>query len=479
MNEKIMSWDDFTAILPAFQSKLTVNKKWRNAVQKIKKKIIVLDDDPTGIQTVHSLPVYTSWNISTLKQILKDKHKVVYLLTNSRALTSDETQKLHQQLIEDLKHTARKENRDFLIISRSDSTLRGHYPLETRVIYDELRKEERIDGEIIIPSFFEGGRFTFRDIHYVKERDLVIPAGQTEFAQDTVFGYKSSNLKEWIEEKTKRQFSADKIKSISIDMLRQQDIEGILNILLKIKNFNKIIVNAVEYTDLKIFSIALSESIARGKNFIFRTAASFVQVIGGITPKPLLTSENLYSNGKSDSPGLIFIGSYVQKTTRQMKKLTELSRLFWVEWNIDQVKTQRALNSEIRRVIFEVEKGFNSGKDVCVYTTREPGKIDGKKMSDEKYLNLSSRISEGLTKVIEGLKIKPSFLVAKGGITSSDIGVKGLKVKKAMVIGQIQPGIPVWKLGPECRFPGLPYIIFPGNVGKDDTLKRVIEILRK
>lgn len=118
-----MSWDDFTAILPAFQSELTVNKKWRNAVQKIKKKIIVLDDDPTGIQTVHSLPVYTSWNISTLKQILKDKHKVVYLLTNSRALTSDETQKLHQQLIEDLKYTARKENRDFLIISRSDLLL--------------------------------------------------------------------------------------------------------------------------------------------------------------------------------------------------------------------------------------------------------------------------------------------------------------------------------------------------------------------
>ena len=46
-------------------------------------------------------------------------------------------------------------------------------------------------------------------------------------------------------------------------------------------------------------------------------------------------------------------------------------------------------------------------------------------------------------------------------------------------MGQIQPGIPVWKLGPESRFPGLPYIIFPGNVGSDDTLKKVVKILRK
>ena len=480
MNEKSLDWDDFVKKLsPPAILENKINKEWLSAVERIKRKIIVLDDDPTGTQTVHSIPVYTSWDFSTLRHIMKDKHKLIYILTNSRALTSVETQRLHKQLARDLKLVALEEGKKFLLISRSDSTLRGHYPLETKTIYDELKKDEEIDGEIIIPFFLEGGRFTFNDIHYIKERDLLVPIGQTEFARDSVFGYKASNLKEWIEEKTTGQYPAGQVISISLSMLREKDMEGILHKLLKIKNFNKVIVNAVEYTDLKVFLIALSESINRGKNFLFRTAASFVRVIGGINPKPLLTKETLYPKGKPSSPGLIVIGSYVQKTTRQIKKLAELSNLIWVEWDVSQAKTQECLRAEVDRVISEVKKGFNLGKDVCIYTSREYYRNDSQNENSDKNLIFSSRISEGLVKVVQVLKIKPSFLVAKGGITSSDIGVKGLNVKRAMVMGQIQPGIPVWELGPESRFPGLPYIIFPGNVGSDDTLKKVVEILRK
>jgi uncharacterized protein YgbK (DUF1537 family) len=410
---------------------------------------------------------------------MKDKYKVIYILTNSRALTSVKTQRLHKQLVRDLKLVALEEGKKFLLISRSDSTLRGHYPLENKTIYNELTKEEKIDGEIIIPFFLEGRRFTFNDIHYVKEQDILIPMGQTEFARDSVFGYKASNLKEWIEEKTAGQYPADQVISISLEMLREKDIKGILHKLLKTKNFNKVIVNAVEYTDLKVFLVALSESINRGKNFLFRTAASFVQVIGGINPKPLLTKETLYPKGKPSAPGLIIIGSYVQKTTRQMKKLAELPNLIWVEWDVSQAKTQKCLKEEFDRVISEVNKGFNFEKDVCIYTSREYYRNDSQNVDSDKNLIFSSRISEGLVKVVKALKIRPSFFVAKGGITSSDIGVKGLNVKRAMVMGQIQPGIPVWELGSESRFPGLPYIIFPGNVGTDDTLKKVVEILRK
>jgi len=479
MNVKSLDWNDFVKKLSPVIPENKINKEWLSAVDRIKRKIIVLDDDPTGIQTVHSIPVYTSWDFSTLRQIMEDKHKVIYILTNSRALTSVETQRLHKQLAIDLKQIALKEGKKFLLISRSDSTLRGHYPLETKTIYDELKKDKEIDGEIIIPFFLEGGRFTFNDIHYVKEEDILVPIGQTEFARDSVFGYKSSNLKEWIEEKTAGQYPASQVLSISLKMLRKKDIKGILHKLLKIKNFNKVIVNAVEYTDLKVFLIALSESISRGKNFLFRTAASFVQVIGGINPKPLLTKENLYPKGKPSMPGLIIIGSYVQKTTRQMKKLAELSNLIWVEWDVSQAKTQECIRREANRIISEVKKGFNSGKDVCIYTSREYYRDDSQNVDSDKNLIFSSRISEGLVKVVQGLKIRLSFLVAKGGITSSDIGVKGLNVKRALVMGQIQPGIPVWELGPESRFPGLPYIIFPGNVGTDDTLKKVVEILRK
>jgi len=479
MNEKSLDWSDFVKKLSPAIPENKINKEWLSAVNKIKRKIIVLDDDPTGIQTVYSIPVYTSWDFSTLRQIMEDKHKLIYILTNSRALTSVETQRLHKQLARDLKLVALEEGKKFLLISRSDSTLRGHYPLENKTIYNELTKDEKIDGEIIIPFFLEGGRFTFNDIHYVKERDFLIPTGQTEFARDSVFSYKSSNLKEWIEEKTAGQYPTDQVISISLKMLRAKDIKGVLHKLLEIKNFNKVIVNAVEYTDIKVFLIALSESINRGKNYLFRTAASFVQVIGGINPKPLLTKETLYPKGKPSMPGLIIIGSYVQKTTRQMKKLAELSNLIWIEWDVSQVKTQKHLKAEVDRVTSEVKKGFNCGKDVCIYTSREYYRNDLQNENSNKNLIFSSRVSEGLVKVVQAPKIKPSFLVAKGGITSSDIGVKGLNVRRAMVMGQIQPGIPVWELGSESRFPGLPYIIFPGNVGTDDTLKKVVEILRQ
>ena len=168
MNEKSLDWNNFVKKLSPAIPENKINKEWLSAVDSIKRKIIVLDDDPTGIQTVHSIPVYTSWDFSTLRQIMKDKHKVIYILTNSRALTSVETQRLHKQLAMDLKQIALEEGKKFLLISRSDSTLRGHYPLETKTIYDEIKKEKEIDGEIIIPFFLEGGRFTFNDIHYIK-----------------------------------------------------------------------------------------------------------------------------------------------------------------------------------------------------------------------------------------------------------------------------------------------------------------------
>jgi uncharacterized protein YgbK (DUF1537 family) len=191
MNEKSLDWNNFAKKLSPAIPENKINKEWLSAVDRIKRKIIVLDDDHTETQTVQSIPVYTSWDFSTLRQIMKDQHKVIYLLTSSRALTSVKTQRLHKQLARDLKQIALEEEEKFLLISRSDSTLRCHYPLETKTIYDELKKEEKIDGEIIIPFFLEGGKFTFNDIHYIKERDLLVPIGQTEFALDSVFGYKN------------------------------------------------------------------------------------------------------------------------------------------------------------------------------------------------------------------------------------------------------------------------------------------------
>ena len=92
-------------------------------------------------------------------------------------------------------------------------------------------------------------------------------------------------------------------------------------------------------------------------------------------------------------------------------------------------------------------------------------------------LRISVEISDAVAEIIGKLSVRPSFVVAKGGITSSDVGTKALRVKKATVMGQIRPGIPVWMTGPESKFPEMPYVIFPGNVGGVETLREIVELL--
>ncbi len=478
MNETCLRWDECIRHLPPAVSEEEIDAAWREALRELPGKIIVLDDDPTGTQTVHSIPVYTAWDADTLRQVFKDPSQVVYILTNSRALTTAQTQALHSRLARDLKRVAAEEGVRFLLISRGDSTLRGHYPLETRLLREAL-PDGKADGEILIPFFREGGRVTAGDVHYVREGDTLVPAGQTEFARDTTFGYAASNLKEWIAEKTGGEYAASRVVSIGLDTLRRRDIPAIAGRLRGVENFDKVIVNAVDETDLKVFVIGLAEALAQGKRFLFRSAASFVRVIGGVRPKGLLSRETLSAGEGACPPGLVLAGSYVQKTTRQLEALRGLDRLVFVEWQVQEAQTEERLAAEVDRVARAVEEALADGSDVCVHTSRQYHRPSEQAATRDQDLAFSVRVSDGLVRVARRLHTAPGFLVAKGGITSSDVGVKGLAVKRAMVMGQVAPGVPVWKLGPESRFPGLPYIIFPGNVGDDQTLRQVVEALRR
>jgi uncharacterized protein YgbK (DUF1537 family) len=73
--------------------------------------------------------------------------------------------------------------------------------------------------------------------------------------------------------------------------------------------------------------------------------------------------------------------------------------------------------------------------------------------------------------------VRPGFIIAKGGITASDVGTKALRVRRATVMGQIKPGVPVWMTDSGSKFPHMPYVIFPGNVGETATLREAVENL--
>ena len=467
-----VSKEELFARIPAVDE-AAVDTALANERTGFDRKIIVLDDDPTGVQTVNGIHVYTDWSEESIAAGFAEENAMFFILTNSRAFQASETGAEHWKIAERVAAEAKRTGKGFMLISRSDSTLRGHYPLETATLARALEESgECIDGEVLMPFFKEGGRFTIGDVHYVQEGAELTPAGDTEFARDKTFGYTSSDMKEYIEEKTQGTFRAADVVSISLDDLRAVRVDAITAQLMAVRDFRKVIVNAVDYVDVKVFAIAMIRAMKAGKNFMFRTAAAWTKVIGGVADKPLLGRDELVVAGNKNG-GLIIIGSHVKKTTEQFEKLRELRAVKFIEFNHMLVLDPPKLEEELRRIIAEAEEAICSGVTVAVYTGRK--RFDAG--SEEESLRVAVQISDAITSIVRRLSVQPAFLIAKGGITSSDVGTKGLSVRRALVLGQVAPGIPVWQTGAESKFPGMSYIIFPGNVGAVETLRDVAAML--
>lgn len=449
----------------------------KSALAAFSPKVVVLDDDPTGVQTVHDVYVYTDRSVESLRAGLTDGNRLFFVLTNSRGFTEAETTQVHQTIAKNLVQASRETGVDFVLISRGDSTLRGHYPLETETLRETLEQcqPRRYDGEVIMPFFPEGGRFTLGNVHYVADGDKLYPAGETEFAKDRTFGYTSSDLRAWVEEKSKGAFPASGVCCVTLEQLRACDVDGIAAMLAKVSGFGKIIVNAIAYEDVKVFVLALLAAMKQGKHYLFRTAAALPKVLGGVSDRALLSRQELVNEANTNG-GVIVVGSHVAKTTRQLEALRKLDGVRFVEFNQHLVVDDEAFKAELDRVVAETEAAVASGVTVAVYTRRERFDLNNGNKEDE--LRMAVKISDAVTSIVARLQARPNFIIAKGGITSSDVGTKALRVKKALVLGQILKGIPIWLTGPESRFPDMPYVIFPGNVGNDEALYDAVAIMQ-
>lgn len=474
-------WLDKAAFFSQFPDTWSMEKEnnYREAVKTQKRKIVVLDDDPTGIQTVHDIYVYTDWSRESMLRGLEGKEGVFFILTNSRAMSREKTVQVHREIAQNLMEASGKAGTDFLLVSRGDSTLRGHYPVETQTLREVLEAEGmQIDGEILCPFFEEGGRYTANDVHYLElEGGRLQPVGVSEFAKDSSFSYESSDLKEWIEEKYEGRVGKQEVLTVTLEELRAYDLPSIAKKLTGVSGFGKVVVNALCYTDLKVFVTALIQAMAQGKRYLFRSAASLVRVLGGIEERPLLEGKELPIQKENAAGGLVVAGSHVQRTTAQLEALRKREGIHFLEFSVMDAAEEEKFREEIKRTGNEVTRLLQKGESVVLYTSRQ--RIDAPDRTREENLALSVRISEAVTEIVAGLPLIPRYLVAKGGITSSDIGTKALGVKRAFVPGQILPGVPVWITGEESRFPGIPYIIFPGNVGTEDALLRVVEKLER
>lgn len=461
--EKIISKSELFGSFKAPVDTTEIRKQIKEMLENSNICIAVLDDDPTGIQTVHGINTYINIEKADIDAAVKNE-RIFYLQTNTRGLVEEKARQINEDLGKKLFTAAAKYGKDMHIISRSDSTLRWHFPLETDTLRHTavLCQSRDFDGEIIAPCFFEGGRYTANGIHYVADGDTLTPAALTEFAKDTTFPFNHSNLKEYINEKCG--FEVQSI-DIPLELIRNGDVDKIAQMLTDCKNYCRIILNALCYEDIEVFVLALYKAIAKGKRFLYRSAASLVRVMGGIDYKAPLSHEDFMAITNGGKRGIVTVGSHVKKTTMQLEKLLTHQSCAAVELNANRMITDEYL-SELTEKKSIVENIYLSGKVPVIYTSRAVLSADNAMDS----LKLSTLISDRFVAFIDMLNITPDFFIAKGGITSSDMATKACRISKAVVQGQALPGIPVIKADENSRWPGLLYIIFPGNVGDENAL---------
>ncbi|MFT4225945.1 four-carbon acid sugar kinase family protein [Micropruina sp.] len=448
----------------------------RTARARGARPLIVLDDDPTGTQSVAGLPVLNAWAPDDLEWALGTGAAAVYVMTNSRSLDPEAAARCNVEVVSAALEAARRLGIEVDVVSRGDSTLRGHFPLEPDTIRTTLAEHGiGVDGVVVVPAFGDAGRITVNSVHYAgNDAAGYLPVGETEFARDATFGYRSSDLRDWVAEKTGGRVPADQVATITLSELRSAS-ESVAATLEGLSEGRPVVVDIVEEADLRALALALLEAQARGKRFVFRVGPPFVRAMIGQAVREPLTAEDVASIRPAESAngGLIVVGSHVGLTTRQLDALRERRAPAEFEIDVATVLTD-ARDAHLSDVIDAVSDALTRGNAV-VRTSRTLVKgADG-----DDSLRIARAVSDAVVQVVRTVldRTPPRFVIAKGGITSSDVAARGLEIGRAIVRGPMLPGIvSLWEpiTGPAR---GVPYIVFAGNVGGDQSLADVADKL--
>ncbi|MBI5461078.1 MAG: four-carbon acid sugar kinase family protein [Gammaproteobacteria bacterium] len=425
-------------------------------------KLVILDDDPTGSQTVHSCLLLTRWDVDTLREALLDAAPLFFVLTNTRGMDAQRAATLTREVCWNLKTALNALARsgrviEPIMISRSDSTLRGHYPVETDVIAEELGP---FDAHFLIPAFIEGGRITRDGVHYLLVDGQPVPVNGTEFARDSVFGYQHAFLPDYVEEKTHGRIRADQVERFSLADIR----DGCLARLLALSGNVACVVDAETHADLAAFAADLNAAAKHGKRFLCRSAAGIVSALAALPPQPVAAAD-MRRYVRSDRPGAVVVGSHVGKTTRQLQHLLQEPDIAPIEIDVARLPDQD--KDVLGNVLDRIETAHAQRLTPVIFTSRTELRF----ANEETRLAFGEVVSAFLMEVVRRLPADIGFLIGKGGITANDIVSRGLALHTARVLGQIVPGCSVVRC-PEhhAQYPNLPVVIFPGNVGDDGAL---------
>jgi uncharacterized protein YgbK (DUF1537 family) len=441
------------------------------------RRTAVLDDDPTGSQSVHGVSVVTVPGPGEYRAALRHAGSTCFVLTNTRSLAEPSAVAVAQAVARDLFALSRAEGFPLEIVSRSDSTLRGHVVAEVRAI-DAVRREQTgkgYDAVLFVPAFLEAGRVTAHDVHLARVGGAFVPVGETEFARDASFGYRSSNLKEFLVEKSGGAISTGDVHSVSLEDIRLGGPQRVASVLAQAPPGAFIVINGTEYADLEIVAMAVAQARDQGRSYLYRTGPSFVRALAGLGGREPLTAADIWPAGPPGGHGLIVVGSHVGLTNDQVAFAIARGGLVEIALDVSRVIGPGGRRDYVAAVGARAAAAL-ADADVLVSTSRDLVRgTDG-----EASLQIAREVSAAVAGVVRlAVKATPAWVVAKGGITSHDVAVAGLGIRRAEVLGQLFAGmVSVFRpLEAAAEAVGTPYVVFAGNVGDEQTLARVIDLL--
>jgi uncharacterized protein YgbK (DUF1537 family) len=453
--------------------------------------LVVLDDDPTGTQSITDLPVLTRWEDADLRWALRQDSSAFFVLTNTRSMSDTDAAALTSEVTRRVAAASAQVGRDVVIASRSDSTLRGHYPLETDVISRELAAAGRpVDGVVIVPAFVEPGRITVGSVHWMRTDDGMLPVSHSEFARDATFGYTNADLRDWVEEKTGGRIARAEVATVTLHDLRAGGPGRVEDILTGLRDAQPVVVDAASDDDLRVLVQGLLAAEARGKGFVYRTGPSFVRARSGQAAAPPVDADRLRAAtaaadaGTDGDPrpraarGLVVVGSHVALTTRQLDRLRAAGGIAELELDVPALLDPTRGADHIAATVERAARLLATTGDADLVLRTSRTLVTGRDPVDS--LVIARTVSTALSTVVRELtaRVRPAFVLAKGGITSSDTATAALGITRAWSRGTLLPGVvSVWEpvSGPAR---GIPYVVFAGNVGDDDALVTAVSTLR-
>lgn len=436
-------------------------------------KIIVLDDDPTGSQTVHSCPLLLRWDGASLAAGLEHPSPLLFLLANTRALAPAAAAERVREICRALAAALPAAGLErWWLVSRGDSTLRGHFPLEVDVISAELGP---FAATLLVPAFLEGGRTTVGGVHLLQGQ----PVHETPFGRDGLFGYSTSYLPAWVEEKSGGRIPASEVQGLEAAQLSRACGDGGQELAQWLAGLAAQPLVAVDAEQPKQLAALARVVRASPRPVLAQSAASWIRALAALPPQPLAGPDlvALRRRGRNVEPlrGLVLVGSHVPLADAQLASLLAEPLCTGLELPVARLAQllEAPLPSALlacleRDWLLELGEILAGGRTPVLYSSR--GEFPCASVAARR--RLGDGLAALMARLVGALAPQLAFLISKGGTTTHALLADGLGLAAVELQGQLLPGLSLVLTPAE-----LPVLTFPGNLGDPGTLRQAWRLM--